>query len=81
MWVVHSGDCRGECLTGAPRHSPSADAHRLARARSFITQGLEARHLWPVIDASFPFEQIADAHRYIESNRQFGKVVVTVTTA
>jgi aldehyde dehydrogenase (NAD+) len=26
----------------------------------------------------FPFDQIAEAHRFLESNEQFGKIVVTV---
>ena len=31
----------------------------------------------PVIDSVFPLEQIADAHRRLESNETFGKVVLT----
>jgi NADPH:quinone reductase-like Zn-dependent oxidoreductase len=34
--------------------------------------------LKPVIAKTFPLAQIADAHRYLESNRQFGKIIVTV---
>jgi NADPH:quinone reductase-like Zn-dependent oxidoreductase len=30
----------------------------------------------PVVDASFPFEQAAEAHRYIQDRRNFGKVVL-----
>jgi NADPH:quinone reductase len=32
----------------------------------------------PVIDSVFPFEQIQDAHRRLESNETFGKVALTV---
>lgn len=32
----------------------------------------------PIIDRVFPFEQIADAHRYMESNANFGKIVLAV---
>lgn len=32
----------------------------------------------PVIDSVFPLEQIQDAHRRLESNETFGKVVLTV---
>ncbi len=52
---------------------------RLARAKAFIYAGLESGQLKPVIDNVFPFEQIADAHRYMESNGQTGKIVVTVS--
>jgi putative PIG3 family NAD(P)H quinone oxidoreductase len=33
----------------------------------------------PVIDSVFPLEQIADAHRRLESNETFGKVVLTIS--
>jgi putative PIG3 family NAD(P)H quinone oxidoreductase len=33
----------------------------------------------PVIDSVFPLEQIADAHRRLESNETFGKVVLTTS--
>jgi NADPH:quinone reductase-like Zn-dependent oxidoreductase len=35
-------------------------------------------HLKPVIDRTFPLASCADAHRYLESGDQFGKVVRTV---
>ncbi|HKS34138.1 MAG TPA: zinc-dependent alcohol dehydrogenase family protein [Enterobacteriaceae bacterium] len=54
-------------------------AESLARAKAFIYAGLESGQLKPVIDNIFPFEQIADAHRYMESNGQTGKIVVSVS--
>jgi len=51
---------------------------RFAKYRDLILQGLAAGHLKPVIARTFPFDQIAEAHRYLESNQQLGKVVVTV---
>ncbi len=35
-------------------------------------------HVRPVIDSVFPFERIAEAHAYMESNASFGKIVVKV---
>jgi len=32
----------------------------------------------PVVDRVFPLDQLADAHRYMESNAPFGKVVISV---
>ena len=32
----------------------------------------------PLVDRVFPLEEAADAHRYLESGKQFGKVVLTV---
>jgi NADPH:quinone reductase-like Zn-dependent oxidoreductase len=33
--------------------------------------------LKPVIARTFPLAEIVEAHRYLESNQQIGKVVVT----
>ena len=54
------------------------DKARRGAAIAFITKGLEAGTLKPVIAKTFPFDQIVEAHRYLESNAQFGKIVVTV---
>ncbi len=54
------------------------DPERLARGKQHIYQELEAGRLKPIIDRTFPFEKIVDAHRYMESNQQKGKIVVTV---
>ncbi|HEY8531077.1 MAG TPA: NAD(P)H-quinone oxidoreductase, partial [Limnochorda sp.] len=41
-------------------------------------QAFEHGELRPVVDSTFPLEAVADAHRYLESNRNFGKVVLRV---
>jgi NADPH:quinone reductase-like Zn-dependent oxidoreductase len=51
---------------------------RFTRIREVIQAGLAAGHLRPVIAKTFTLDQIADAHAYLESNQQVGKVVVTV---
>jgi NADPH:quinone reductase-like Zn-dependent oxidoreductase len=51
---------------------------RLERALEFINQGLSERSLKPIIAKTFPLKDIVEAHRYLESNQQIGKVVVTV---
>jgi NADPH:quinone reductase-like Zn-dependent oxidoreductase len=51
---------------------------RFARNRELILQGLACGYLKPVIAKTFPLSQIADAHRYLESNQHVGKIVVTV---
>ena len=56
------------------------DAQRLARAKQYIYNGLESGALKPVIDSAFPLNAIVDAHRYMESNQQKGKIVVTVNS-
>ena len=51
---------------------------RLARGKQFIYNGLESGALNPIIDSTFPLENIVEAHRYMESNQQKGKIVVKV---
>jgi NADPH:quinone reductase-like Zn-dependent oxidoreductase len=51
---------------------------RFARVREVILAGLAAGHLKPVIAKTFPLDEIADAHAYLESNQQVGKVVISV---
>jgi len=33
-----------------------------------------------VIDRTYKFDQMVEVHRYLETNGQFGKIVVTVCT-
>ena len=50
----------------------------MARAKAFVYDGLKSGQLKPVIDKTFVFEEIAEAHRYMEANGQVGKIVVTL---
>jgi NADPH:quinone reductase len=54
------------------------DPEKLARGKRFVTNGIESGALKPVIDRTFPLESIVEAHKYMESNQQKGKIVVTV---
>jgi NADPH:quinone reductase-like Zn-dependent oxidoreductase len=54
------------------------DPLRLQQAKKFIVDGLAAGKLKPIVAKTFPLEQIVEAHRYLESNQQIGKIVVTV---
>ena len=50
----------------------------LARGKNYIVRGLESGDLKPIIDRTFPLAEIVEAHRYMRTNRQKGKIVVTV---
>jgi NADPH:quinone reductase-like Zn-dependent oxidoreductase len=54
------------------------DPERLDGAKAFITTGLQSGLLRPLIAKVFPLEQIADAHRFMESNAQIGKIVIEI---
>jgi NADPH:quinone reductase len=44
-----------------------------------IRAGIEcAGEIVPVLDRTFPFERIGDAHAYMLSDAQIGKIVVTI---
>jgi len=65
-------------LRGYLVHEIIRDTVRLARAKAFILDGLSDGALKPVIARTFRFEDIVEAHRFLESNTQFGKIVVTI---
>jgi NADPH:quinone reductase-like Zn-dependent oxidoreductase len=65
-------------LRGYLVHEIVGDPARLKAAKAFILEGLASGALKPVIAKTFPFEQIVEAHHFLESNEQFGKIVVTV---
>lgn len=56
----------------------TGDPERMRRATAFVASGLRTGAFRPVVDRLFPLEEIAEAHRHMESNAQFGKIVVTV---
>ena len=73
-------DILGKHLTlrGYELFEITTDPEKWHRAKSFVTEGLRSGKLKPVIDKTFPLEDIADAQRYMEANGQVGKVVVVV---
>ena len=56
----------------------TTDPERLKAGESFVLDGLANGVLKPVIAKTFRLGEIVAAHRYLESNDQIGKIVVTV---
>jgi NADPH:quinone reductase-like Zn-dependent oxidoreductase len=52
---------------------------RLARARSYVFGKVKSGQFKPKIARTFPFEKVIEAYRYMESNEQIGKIVLTVS--
>ena len=51
---------------------------QLAAMKRFVVDGVAEGTLGPTIARTFVFDQIADAHRFIEAGEQIGKIVVTL---
>lgn len=69
---------KGLTIRGYTLFEITHNPERLRRARDYIYAALAADELKPIIDRAFTLEKIAEAHRYMESNRQTGKIVITI---
>lgn len=55
-----------------------SDPQRFEQAKKFIVEGLTSKKLKPHIAKTFSLDEIVEAHRYLESNQQLGKIIVKV---
>ena len=55
-------------------HNPE----KLAAAKKYVCDGLADGRFHPKIAKIFPFARTVEAYKYLESNAQVGKVVITV---
>lgn len=69
---------KGLVITGALLFSTTYDPEKLKAGIAWVVKGLETGALKPTIAKTFPLDEIVEAHRYLEANQQFGKIVVTV---
>ena len=60
------------------KHIIGGTAAPRSDALTFLAELSETGRLKPVIDRSYALEEIADAHRYVETGRKQGNVVITV---
>jgi NADPH:quinone reductase-like Zn-dependent oxidoreductase len=67
---------KGLSIRGYVLFEITGDPAGLERAKRFVYDGLEAGDLRPIVARTFPLDEIVEAHRYMESNQQIGKIVV-----
>ncbi|XP_018430955.1 PREDICTED: quinone oxidoreductase PIG3 [Nanorana parkeri] len=91
--LMGSGEIHGDFLTMLLKKRGSMLASTLrARSREYKTELVKAFteqvlpyfkpggsiQLQPIVDSVFPFDQIADAHRRMEANKNTGKIVLQI---
>ena len=65
-------------FTGYPEFGLPQNVEAIKEAKEFLLPRLADGRLKPKISEVFKFEEVAEAHRALESNNQVGKIVLTV---
>lgn len=66
-------------FTGYPSIGIPQRAEAVAEAKEYLVSRLSDGSLKPRVSETFPLDQVADAHRSLESNKQTGKIVLAVS--
>jgi NADPH:quinone reductase-like Zn-dependent oxidoreductase len=76
-WPHWPAGLKGLSLRGWVASQIWSRPERFATVHELILRGMAHGPLKPVIDRTFHLQEMVEAHRYLESNRQVGKIVVT----
>ena len=69
---------KGLSIRGYTVREILSDPKLTAEAEKYVFDRLASGKFKPVIDRVFPFSEIQEAQRYMESNQQIGKIIVKV---
>lgn len=69
---------KGLTIRGYQLFEYTMDKVAIERIKTFVLKGLASGQLKPMVGKTFPIEEVVESHRYLESNQQFGKIVLTV---
>ncbi|MBM6616000.1 NAD(P)H-quinone oxidoreductase [Desemzia sp. RIT804] len=79
---VNIGSLLGKRVTlKATVLTPRSDGYKAELTREFVEKVLplfKAGKIHPIIDRVFPFEEVAEAHRYMEDNKNTGKIILSL---
>ncbi|MFK7887841.1 MAG: zinc-dependent alcohol dehydrogenase family protein [Gammaproteobacteria bacterium] len=67
---------RGLSIRGYTLFEVTQDPAKMAAAKTFVYDGLASGAFKPMVAKTFALDNIVEAHRYMESNQQIGKIVV-----
>jgi putative PIG3 family NAD(P)H quinone oxidoreductase len=74
--LAKRAEIRGTMLRSRPLEEKAAATQRFTRE---VLPHIASGRIRPVIDREFSFDDIVEAHRYMETNANFGKIVVNVS--
>ncbi|WP_263373237.1 zinc-dependent alcohol dehydrogenase family protein [Granulicella aggregans] len=69
---------KGLSIQGYTLFEVVSDPEVFAASKRYTFDHIEAGDFKPKVDKTFPLSEIVEAHKYMESNAQIGKIVVTV---
>ena len=77
--LVAGVEAFGQVVAEAGLASGAVAAGESVEDLNFLKDLLVSKKIKAVIDREYPLEEIAEAHRYAETGRKKGNVVVTIT--